>query len=1020
MNDPAIAILIAHISDLHVSSASSKALSRLRQIAGAIGSRVEEPTVIVLAITGDVAATGKQPEYQLAETAIAALTDELSKWKPVGIFVIPCAGNHDCDLTGTSASVRGALIDALSKPGDDKKDILEALAMAQAGFKSFAMNVSNSELTSLSPLVSQLVINVHGVSYKFITVNTAISSKLYEVPGTLCMPETALPRIERDADYCIVLAHHPLNWFNPHDAIVFAEWLDRSADLVLWGHEHRLDEFTQSRSRTQSRVKYEIGLALDDPSTEVLGLRCRRITSASREELTFNIQIRGEQCSIADELIDEFQRNEARDRGYIRFSNSFLSVLDDPGATFTHPRISRGVRLSDLLVSQDFRMFTSKNASSTQTSRLSRRELFEKIVAGVARTVVYGPEQCGKTTFAKCFVPWAQQRGLIPVYLDGGDLRGSSRGDVRGWLNGAIRRQFEHDCHDAVESATPDSCIAIIDNAHMIRGGQEGVERVLGFLSAKYAKTLLLTADDPALSFLEVGATGDERAYLKGSAVFELLPLGHQRRSELIRRWVSIGRDSVDDAKAIESEARQVKALLDRVLGRDSLPKYPMFILMLLQQLEGMRQNRTVAANGSHGYLFEALITQSIDKHVRSHEIGTVHDFLAALAFDCWSRSSNALTIIEVGNIIQGFLDKLVRIDQGRLLSELDKSHIIAVDDGSVRFRYKYVYYYYLAKWICSNATDSRSNSLLDALCRLVHTELASNVLMFVAHLQQETRVIERLLPLVNDLYPDQGHGLRTLEDYSGLCWRFRTAAQRATLLDGEPRIVSDRTNALEDERVDRGMQSRDRKEVDDTLNFNTTLKSIGTLGQVLKSRATSLSSESKIEIAKAILYVARRLMGFLYAITEGSAAEIVTATSTAFEKAFEMNKDEAIRIANALIGSLVFAIANICMARASDAVGSAELEPLLAKLSDDAEDIDTKLMLLVAKVSGERDYPKERVEDFVVGLKPSNLLSRSVLGHAVARRFYLDPPNRRVRDSACRLLGIDVKPVTSSPVGLK
>jgi hypothetical protein len=53
-------------------------------------------------------------------------------------------------------------------------------------------------------------------------------------------------------------------------------------------------------------------------------------------------------------------------------------------------------------------------------------------------------------------------------------------------------------------------------------------------------------------------------------------------------------------------------------------------------------------------------------------------------------------------------------------------------------------------------------------------------------------------------------------------------------------------------------------------------------------------------------------------------------------------------------------------------------------------------------------------VEDFVLSLKASNVLPLSVLSSTVARRFYLEPPERSVRDSACKLLGIGFKKLPS------
>ena len=85
-------------------------------------------------------------------------------------------------------------------------------------------------------------------------------------------------------------------------------------------------------------------------------------------------------------------------------------------------------------------------------------------------------------------------------------------------------------------------------------------------------------------------------------------------------------------------------------------------------------------------------------------------------------------------------------------------------------------------------------------------------------------------------------------------------------------------------------------------------------------------------------------------------------------------------------------------------------MEPLIEHLEGDSPDEDTRLILLVAKIIGDKNYPKEQVEDYVRGLGASNVLPVGVLAAAVARRFYLEPPDRSTREGACALLGIDQK----------
>lgn len=1014
------ALLIAHLTDLHISTSASPAASRIEAIAGAIGSQIEGPTVVVLAITGDIAFAGTAEQYEAASSAIQVLLDRLSAWSPVDVLVAACPGNHDCNFKASAQVVRDTLVSGLAAAPEDVAPLLDALRPWQADFSAFADKVSSGRLQYVNPVLSVARLELPSISFKFVALNTALCSRLKEQPGSLRLPAAALAKVERDADCCIVLAHHPLNWLDPQDAVAVSDWLDSSADMVLWGHEHRLDEFELARARTGSSVIYQIGKPLDDPTVEEVGFKLLRIEDETREVATFDVQIHRAETRVVATGSGQLHLNAGRHRGTIRFSGAHNSFLNDPGAAFTHPRVSRDMRLSDLFVAPDFREFRSdKNEGERTDGSFALEELCRHIANTKSKTIVFGAEQSGKTTFAKHLIQWLRPRELIPIFLDGEALRSTSRGEIRGWFNSAVASQFERDAQDAVFAAEPATLVAIVDNVHSMRGGREGVERILEFVSSKCGKILLLTADSPALSVLAVGAAGEECAYWKGGTVFELLPLGHRRRGELIRRWVSIGRDSVDDAALIEAEVRQIKVLLDKLLGKDSLPKHPLFVLIVLQQLEGMRENRTAIANGSHGYLFEALISQAIDKHVRSHEIGTVNDFLAALSFEIWNRDTPGLSEGAVSAVIQRFLEGLVRIDGDQLLAELDRGRVLAREGGLYRFRYNYVYFYYLAKWACSKQNRDESDRVLDRLAQLVHTELSSNVLMFVAHLQHEQRVIDRLLPLIRGLYPEQKERLKSLEAYSPLSVRFRTAQQRATLLEGNARAVSDETHAHEDQSDKNLTHGSEDAEIEDGLKFNATLKAIHALGQVLKSRASSVSPEVKIEIADEIILVSRRLMGFLYELTGTHAEGIVRAVSDAFEHAFKMDRQQAVDIANSLIGAIVSGIARTCVARAAEAISSSELVPLLDKMDGKLDDQDSKLILLVAKVNGERDYPKEAVEDFLIDVKPANVLPRSVLSYVVARRFYLDPPERGIRDSACATLGIDVKNVPERSKGL-
>jgi hypothetical protein len=1005
----ATAILLVHLTDLHIKSDVSIGAKRLEAIAGALGSVIEAPSEVVILLSGDIAYSGIKEEYLVVSESLRRLEASLKSWPVKKFHVISCPGNHDLDFRSVSEGLRATLTASDEVDGENPQDILAPLAPLQRAYFNFANDISGEDLKQHNCILSEKDIRVGDFCLRILSVNTSWSSQLHEVPGILRMPHALLVEVGKEADFAIVIGHHPLNWLTPRDAIRVSEWLDQTADAVLWGHEHRLDDFQQVRDRVGSNVSHQIGLPMEDDMAQC-GLKLARIDIAERAVVEFDVLFdAGTKFRVEEVGSRALHHNDGRENGIIRFSREHQIFLDDPGAGFSHPRISRPVDLADLFVPPNFRDFRSgKTGGERVDGSVSLSQVSRGIYDKSGITVIFGSEQSGKTTLAKVFSREAKAKQFIPIYLDALNLKSINKGEIRGWLKSAVAKQYTLDSAEEVNKTAPARVIVILDNAHALTGGAEGVDLVLSFAQAKASRILILTSDNPTISLISVGQSRDENSYWKGADVYELLPLGHRRRGELIRRWVSLGRNSVDDAVEIEAEVRQVKTLLDRVLGKNSLPKYPLFVLVMLQQLEGVRENRTAVTNGSHGYLFEALISQSIDRFVRSHEISTVNNFLAAFAHALWVRDTGVVTQESISVIVSDFMAKLVQIDSDRLVRELVMARIISNEDGLLKFRYPYLYFYYLAKWVCANRSGDEAKALIDILVKFVHTERSSNVLMFVAHHGHEDLVIDKLLPVLDSLFVDDKPC--RLEDHSGLSLRFRTSSQRAILMQGSASDVSDDHHSRLDKMGDSDTEEQSSSQVDDGLKLNAALKTIGILGQVLKSRATSVSPEMKIAIAHRVMLSTRRMMTFLYALTEEYAEAIVHAASEAFEKTFRLDREQAVGAANALIGAIVAGIAQTGIGRAADALGSAELKPLLVRLEAECSDIDSRLILLVAKISGEKIYPKEAVEDFVLALKASNVLPLSVLSFTVARRFYLEPPDRSTRDSACKLLGIGVK----------
>src|SRR4051794_3800867 len=98
---------IVHLSDIHFKAPASMnhVLNRKQFLVEAIHREMTRADLLqcLILISGDIAYSGKQVEYDIAKGFLVSITEELKKLNPkyeVRYFVVP--GNHDCDFSQDS------------------------------------------------------------------------------------------------------------------------------------------------------------------------------------------------------------------------------------------------------------------------------------------------------------------------------------------------------------------------------------------------------------------------------------------------------------------------------------------------------------------------------------------------------------------------------------------------------------------------------------------------------------------------------------------------------------------------------------------------------------------------------------------------------------------------------------------------------------------------------------------------------------------------------------------------------
>jgi len=958
---------------------------------------------LLIMLTGDIAFSGSQDQYDVASKELGLLKSRLiDEWNFADVRFVACPGNHDLNFKKQSPTIRSALLGALDS-STDAAEIVQNLTEAQSEFQDFA-DALDISLTRVSPLVGAAHVEMGGVNLNLLCANTSWSSRINEEPGSVRMPGALLPHVEQSDDLTFALLHHPLNWYDPRDGKSLSDWLDSNADVAFWGHEHREDSFKVTRRRMGSSVQHYLARPLEDDTVEC-GFRCLLLLEGDKGvEISF--ALKGDRFNESSRESIDIRKNPARQLGQVRFSSVFRSFLTDMGGVFKHPRLERNLSLQDVFIDPSFRYFS---ASTPELDRVDKSVSFAVLLEEIRKnplTAIFGVEQSGKTTFAKYLVEDARHHGLTPLYFDCARLKSSNSGDVTAWIRACIEAQYEEDCTELVRQVSPEQALLVVDNTHEIPGSSAIVSGIMERLRVLAAHCVYLTAQNPAVTILAAShSSGTEVKQWSNAKWYEVLPLSNKSRAALIRRWVSVGRDEFAEDEIIEAETRRIKLLMDRSMGRSLSIKLPFFLLVILQQIDAGQEARTVVRNGTQGHIFEAMISSAIDQHVRSHDVGVVHDFLAQLAFNLHGEDQSYIGEDGFRRIVSEFRrDKLIKIEDPALLNELVASRILHRSSSGIGFKYDHFYFYYLARWISFNKGSAAGDELLAGFVDRIHSESAANVVTFLAHFGNEKWVLELLMPAAEMLF--SGSDECKLSEHGALATKYKNLDTGVVLLEGVPADVTDHLNEVEDQ-AERGIPS---EELEDAFKYMTAARIIQVLGQVMRSRAGGVEARDKLAIARAAMSLARRLMTVLYGAAEASAETIIEYSSELFDSDVKSNSRDARHKATQLIANVVGAIAKGLVGRAADVVATKDLLPLIDTMEDDARakgDLDLELITLCARISAEQSYPQDRVNSILRRIPESDVLSYAALSHAVARMFLLSPPSRAIRDSACARLGI-------------
>jgi predicted MPP superfamily phosphohydrolase len=1000
-------VAVVHLSDIHFKNKLDTGFKRQEKLANVIAFSRSAGEQLLFAVTGDVAYSGNQSEYETAEAFFNTILIGLGlsgPTKPFPIVFIP--GNHDANFREVG-DLRPKLLESIHEQLgtlDVNGETVSTLLRVQANFFKFVSLMTGETIPLGEQLFFTRIIPLGEYKLEFRCFNSAWLSRTNDKVGELGLPSSIVDaaRAKTDSDVVISMIHHPHNWLDTATYQSFRTAIQESSDFLFTGHEHTQGGQVISSFSGSTLVHFEGGPFQPpyggDSEFGILHIDFERRTWR-REEFKW---LNGSYYKASDGELS----NLADTRGTsssLPICAPFLKKLGDPGTGFLHPREPH-LSLADIYIFPDLRTraISKLRVSAELPKALSSADVPSKILAA-ERVVISGPTDCGKTALSKTlFVEANKNYGRYSLLVCGKNFAGTDPETAcKKAIDAAIDETYGPKSRGRYAELNREERVLLIDDWDEVSFNREGRSLILQNVTAHFG-TVILFADDTFL--IEELAARHEHRPLATFQVADIKEFGFRLRGQIIRKWHSLGNNFIEDEQVIARNIAASTRVIDTALGRNLLPSYPVNIITLLQTYDA--GDGSNSGLGSYGQVYEALITARLARvSIKSIDIGTKITFLSRIAWYLFTRGQRCVSSAEWHDLGESYFEQYkIRIESRHLLKSFLDAGILVNDGHDYRFSYGYAYCYFVAKYFQEGLADSDEHSgrpeLFEKLKKLsesVYKQDNANIVIFYLFLTKDRSLIYHVIANARLIFSE--HTEFDFDEHL----RFVNTIVKPLPAINLPDTPPDQNQQNYDKsRDDAGEQIEPggateviyAPELPFEQKFVIGIRYLTLMGQILRNFPGSLKGDTKLELAFESYSLGLRILAAIFSFAEKDSQEIIKDISNVLrtKMAFSGNDKELRDRAELIVAELLREIAFALLKRVSHAIGLKELEATYDEVSALRDSsLPSRLIQLSIRLDHFDEFPKKDIEGLAKELE-KNVFTYQTLRDLVLNHLYLFP----------------------------
>ena len=462
----------------------------------------------------------------------------------------------------------------------------------------------------------------------------------------------------------------------------------------------------------------------------------------------------------------------------------------------------------------------------TRTQELEHRLPDIEDLAALKNVLIHGSDMSGKTALSRYFFLHLSSMGSAVLYIDLKDGIGSAN-------EKSYRRMYENQFTGDYEIWKKRQYkTAVVDNLD----SSPKSKQIVSNLSTFFERLVVFVATDTDTSFYR-----DDKAFAAFTEV-RLGQLTHVQQEKLIRKRLTL---TAKNGKIVtDGVVDEIEKKVDSVIYRRIVPRYPFYVLSIIQTFEAYMPSNLVVT--SYGHCYQTLIIAKLMKagvDPRDDDLNTCFNFAENLAFALYQYHNSD----QAGNLSEFNYDGFVKeyrktyLIRNSLLNRISNSEFGIISDQG-KFKIPYMYYYFLGKYL-SAANINDNLELIDDMCNKSYIRSNHLTLLFIIHHATDNRVIDTILDIAAETLKDIPAATLSTDETKRFS-EIVNGLPESVLNDGDvekerrrQRELKDETESeevVENEEPDRSKVEEDVRNVNDCYR---TLKNNEILGQILRSR---------------------------------------------------------------------------------------------------------------------------------------------------------------------------------------